>query len=641
MKNVVYRYHLLSVVLICCALFGAVVGVPATALADETNPYIKGEYVHDKETYIDVDAQRATTNPYPSIWSDEDIAKFQAKTQASGKHSMQFMGAELTFPDGSVVLYKDLGNELPGRHFNPVKIRVFVCLIINTRYRIGWHNQEFLNTPEVQDNHLINVGESHGESMVPFDVKINGFPAKVSGNKARFTWLGETSAPQYIEYSLTTPPVFNDLQIMPMVNFEEGGNGVSTNLMYMGARNGEAYGEFHAVDDFLYRSARGIAVNQKIPGRNAGLPNYSFAAHTPLTGLADLRQQPIVSGGYYSSAAGYIPTILRPEGEVPAYKENWKPSPKTAIHYYMLNEDRPNATDIALLNKLRPNFAEVTGKIDGYVYKDNDIDFPKDKEQFDATPESISNPGNQYLFVGMDKDGKPLRTKYYYVTYRPFAVPLEMSKVDADGKPLAGVEFEIYHNQDEQPMLTLSTDASGKIVLGDMSASKEQLEAIAKDDEAAKTGEKGYYEKDGKQWLLNGHTYTIKEKKPLPGYTKAEDKTFKADLGKTEGDYGVKLTIVNTAEPPAPNPGGGDNNPPVNPTPNPGDGDNNPPVNPTPGDGGDNPIVPAPVPTKPVAPVPVRSVIPTTNDSTLPCAALLLGAVGMMFVGASMRCRAR
>ncbi|MDK7189362.1 cell surface protein [Bifidobacterium sp. UMB1230] len=291
--------------------------------------------------------------------------------------------------------------------------------------------------------------------------------------------------------------------------------------------------QFHFVDDLQYRAMNPKGLDGKGKLKQRGNSDYhtslqkneskvnlmSAKPFYEIEGLQDIDSKVTKTNTslYYRSTGGDLKTpILSYEGD-------------------------SKATDIK-----RPTLAQFTGtKIPGYVYWDNDIDKPKNKNhEFANDNATKEDPGNHYLSFAYEmKDGKPVKRltrKHYYVTFRAIPTQLFVKYKKSDGTFESNAKYELLDSKNTQIGNQFAA-ASGDIVA---SSINDLVTMMKSTDTTFLKGFTGYLS-NGAVYLIPGN-YTVKPTAQAPeGYEWVVDSN-KQDT-KTSADINIGLQTGNTA----------------------------------------------------------------------------------------------
>ena len=290
--------------------------------------------------------------------------------------------------------------------------------------------------------------------------------------------------------------------------------------------------QFHFVDDLQYRAMnpkgvdekgklkqRGNSDNHTSLQKNESKVNLMSAKpFCEIEGLQDIDSKVTKTNTslYYRSTGGDLKTpILSYEGD-------------------------SKATDTK-----RPTLAQLTGtKIPGYVYWDNDIDKPQNKNnEFANDKDTKEDPGNHYLSFAYEmKDGKPVKRltrKHYYVTFRAIPTQLVVKYKKSDGTFESNAKYELLDSGNAKIGNEFASTS------GDVTTSnKEALVTMMKSSSTTFLKSFTGYLSNGAVYLLPGK-YTVKPNVKAPeGYEWVVDSN-KQD-SKTSADINIGLQTGKT-----------------------------------------------------------------------------------------------
>ena len=365
--------------------------------------------------------------------------------------------------------------------------------------------------------------------------KLNGHELKNnSKNRILINVDKKNSTNNYFYFELTCPSD-NDLNERVLMN---GGVSMTTGGYERTSLIAEYVvstdAQFHFVDDLQYRSKNPNGVDKYGKLKQRGNSDQ----HT------SLKEDEKTKGNLMSAKPFYeIEGLQDIDSKVTKtdkslYYRSTGGDLKTPILSY---ERDSKASDV-----YRPTLADLTGKnIPGYVYWDNDIDKPNNKNHEFANDDATKeDAGDHYLSFAYEmKNGKPVKRltrKHYYVTFRAIPTQLVVKYKKSDGSFEAGAKYELLGSGNAQignEFAAASSDVA--------TSTKDDLVKMMKNkDSSLLHGSTGYLS-NGAVYLLPGK-YTVKPNAKAPeGYEWVVDST--EHNSKTSADINIGLQTGNAA----------------------------------------------------------------------------------------------
>ena len=288
--------------------------------------------------------------------------------------------------------------------------------------------------------------------------------------------------------------------------------------------------QFHFVDDLQYRAMNPKGVDEKGKLKQRGNSDQH----------SSLKEDEKTKGNLMSAKPFYEIEGLQDidskvtKTDTSLYYRSTGGDLKTPILSY---EGDSKASDVN-----RPTLVDLTGKnIPGYVYWDNDIDKPNNKDhEFASDNATKEDPGNHYLSFAYEmKDGKPVKRltrKHYYVTFRAIPTQLVVKYKKSDGSFEKDAKYELLGSGNVQIGNEFAA-ASGDVTASSKDALAAMMKSIGTTFLKGTTG----YLSNGAVYLLPGK-YTVKPIVKAPeGYEWVVDST--EQNSKTSADINIGLQI--------------------------------------------------------------------------------------------------
>ena len=360
--------------------------------------------------------------------------------------------------------------------------------------------------------------------------KLNGHELKNDSKNRILINVDKQNAPNNYFYFELTCPSNNELNERVLMN---GGVAMTTGGYERTSLIAEYVvstdAQFHFVDDLQYRSKNPNGVDKYGKLKQRGNSDQ----HT------SLKEDEKTKGNLMSAKPFYeIEGLQDIDSKVTKkdkslYYRSTGGDLKTPILSY---EGDSKASDV-----YRPTLVDLTGKnIPGYVYWDNDIDKPNNKNHKFANDDATKeDAGNHYLSFAYEmKNGKPVKRltrKHYYVTFRAIPTQLVVKYKKSDGSFEAGAKYELLGSGNAQignEFAAASSDVA--------TSTKDDLVKMMKNkDSSLLHGSTGYLS-NGAVYLLPGK-YTVKPNVKAPeGYEWVVDSTDQSSNGSADINIGLQ-----------------------------------------------------------------------------------------------------
>ena len=523
----------------------------AKPVYDTADNYTKVSEDDGSISYNYVNNSQKITNPFPDIISDNDIEKAFKNKEVSVE--------KIYFKPAATSDNPDPKNELVKNRFLKNVDGEYIV------YKV-YKNFPDDNSAQIYSNFGISIKGSIAKdgsiyagskstvtfSYEPFTFELNGYKIAENSKKSIDIKCIDSSFKNYLYLKLTYKYKFNSERFNFLHNYCHQGE-CDNYSWFFNRYFSAADAQFHFVDDLQYRAMNPNGVDKDGKLKQRG----NSDTHPSLTDK-DKQEGTLISAIPLHEIDGLHDihgTTVVTTDEASFYR-NDSGDLKTPILSYTGD---PKATDTN-----RPTLAQLTtGKnIPGYVYWDNDIDKPQNKNHEFANDDATKNkPGNHYLSFAYEmKDGKPVKRltrKHYYVTFRAIPTQLVVKYKKSDGTFESDAKYELLGSGNAQignEFAATSTDAT--------TSSKEALVNMMKS--AGTTFLKGTtgYLSNGAVYLLPGN-YTVKPNIKAPdGYEwvvetgKSSNSSADISIGLQTGDAAVakSVTFVLRKKPTPPTP---------------------------------------------------------------------------------------
>ena len=529
----------------------------AKPVYDTADNYTKVSEDDGSISYNYVNNSQKITNPFPDIISDNDIEKAFKNKEVSVEKIYFKPAATSDNPHPKSELVKN-------RFLKNVDGEYIV-------YKV-YKNFPDDNSAQIYSNFGISIKGSIAKdgsiyagskstvtfSYEPFTFELNGYKIAENSKKSIDIKCIDSSFKNYLYLKLTYKYKFNSERFNFLHNYCHQGE-CDNYSWFFNRYFSAADAQFHFVDDLQYRAMNpnGVDKDDKLKQRG------NSDKHPSLTDK-DKQEGTLISAIPLHEIDGLqdIHGTTAVTTDEAAFYRNDSGDLKTPILSYTGDS---KATDTN-----RPTLAQLTtGKnIPGYVYWDNDIDKPQNKNHEFANDDATKNkPGNHYLSFAYEmKDGKPVKRltrKHYYVTFRAIPTQLVVKYKDSTGKIYASGK-------------TFTIVGSGNSTIGsDFAASNDKVTNLSKDGlvEMMKNKDTSFlhnptgslptgYLSNGTVYLLPGN-YTVKPNIKAPdGYEwvvetgKSSNSSADISIGLQTGDAAVakSVTFVLRKKPTPPTP---------------------------------------------------------------------------------------
>lgn len=483
-------------------------------------------------TYSYVKNNQKITNPFPDIISDAEIEKeFKNRDHASINKTVFIPTATADDPYPTPVVL-NIYDKLPKAAgtfkqcgvFKVAKIASPIYLFANACGGCQSRNGSIAADGSV----YAGSDQTVKYEMHPGTFKINGYALSADGKNTINVSVDRDNAPTnyfYCEISASSNELYERVLMNSGISSTTGGYETCILINDL-APYPDA--QFHFVDDLQYRALNPGGVNA-----DGSLKQRGNSDTHPSLSDADKKKGTLISALplYEIQGLASIPGVDPVTTDVAAFSRNTSGDVKTPILSF---KDDPKAKD-----RKRPTLADLTGtKIPGYVYWDNDIDKPQNKNhEFANDNATKEDPGNHYLSFAYEmKDGKPVKRltrKHYYVTFRALPTRLVVQYKGLDNKIQTDQAFGLYTTRNSSPALI--NDKLKSREAPQTEPTKDALVQMMKNANTAFLNDGAGYLSDGFAYLLPG-TYMVKPTLKAPdGYewvieTKETNKKKQADL---------------------------------------------------------------------------------------------------------------
>lgn len=552
----------------------------------------------------------AVKNPFPSMISDEEIAKAFQHDSSIQKY---FFTSDYDTTHTPMLIEDNILKDEPGTYT--------IYTVVKNYSTSGLFNKLYAQGYQTRNGLILKDGSVYAGSkatveytMHPYSFEFNGL--ELAHNATKRTCIELQSRDHLLYYKITFR---NDgaLNERVLTNYgDETNTGGQSFSFFMYDATPQVSAQFHFVDDIAYRTQ----THQN--NADAPLKERGNTDEHPLLTEEDKRK-----GFVISALPHYAIRNLSDLGKPIAtglahFMRNKNNDVKYTVLSFKDDPDAPKIENGIKTGVFRPTLEQLTStRIPGYVYWDNDIDKPKGGV-FQNNNDTRENPGNHYLSFAYEmKDGKPFKrfdTKHYYVTFRkvPTQIVVHQFKKDAATNtttPLTTGSFDLYQRVGNNDVLIKKNVPLSKDFAKDTASSFDSVVSAMKAPSALH--KEGFYQVQDKLYLQPG-SYLLRQTQAGDGAPQLADIPFtvswqvkdgeKSDLVKEPSTLKIveidrdKLKPVPAPKPPAPAP-----TPEPSPAPSPKPGSEIPLPTPKP------PIPPASTPSAPeFVPAPQR---PTTD----------------------------
>ncbi len=622
-------FSLVSGMVVCAALSSSLVWNAQTAHAQTTELHPQaqssatrdvldkepaGNIVKKEENDYSITYTRtkdvAVKNPFPSMISDEEIAKAFQHDSSIQKY---FFTSDYDTTHTPMLIEDNILKDEPGTYT--------IYTVVKNYSTSGLFNKLYAQGYQTRNGLILKDGSVYAGSkatveytMHPYSFEFNGL--ELAHNATKRTCIELQSRDHLLYYKITFR---NDgaLNERVLTNYgDETNTGGQSFSFFMYDATPQVSAQFHFVDDIAYRTQ----THQN--NADAPLKERGNTDEHPLLTEED-KQKSFVISALPHYAIRNLSDLGKPIATGLAhFMRNKNNDVKYTVLSFKDDPDAPKVENGRTTGVFRPTLEQLTStRIPGYVYWDNDIDKPKGGV-FQNNNDTRENPGNHYLSFAYEmKDGKPFKrfdTKHYYVTFRkvPTQIVVHQFKKDAATNtttPLTTGSFDLYQRVGNNDVLIKKHVPLSKDFSKDTAPSFDSVVSAMKTKSALQ--KEGFYQVQDKLYLQPG-SYLLRQTQAGDGAPQLADIPFtvswqvkdgeKSDLVKEPSTLKIveidrdKLKPVPAPKPPAPAP-----TPEPSPAPSPKPGSEIPLPTPKP------PIPPASTPSAPeFVPAPQR---PTTD----------------------------
>lgn len=630
-------FSLVSGMVVCAALSSSLVWNAQTAHAQTTELHPQaqssatrdvldkepaGNIVKKEENDYSITYTRtkdvAVKNPFPSMISDEEIAKAFQHDSSIQKY---FFTSDYDTTHTPMLIEDNILKDEPGTYT--------IYTVVKNYSTSGLFNKLYAQGYQTRNGIVLKDGSIYAGSkstvaytMHPYSFEFNGL--ELANNATKRTCIELQSRDHLLYYQITFR---NDgaLNERVLTNYgDETNTGGQSFSFFMYDATPQVSAQFHFVDDIAYRTQ-----------------THQNNADAPLKERGNTDEHPLLTeedkqkGFVISALPHYAIRNLSDLGKPIAtglahFMRNKNNDVKYTVLSFKDDPDAPKVENGRTTGVFRPTFEQLTStRIPGYVYWDNDIDKPKGGV-FQNNNDTRENPGNHYLSFAYEmKDGKPFKrfdTKHYYVTFRkvPTQIVVHQFKKDAATNtttPLTTGSFDLYQRVGNNDVLIKKNVPLSKDFSKDTAPSFDSVVSAMKTKSALQ--KEGFYQVQDKLYLQPG-SYLLRQTQAGEGTPQLADIPFtvswqvkdgeKSDLVKEPSTLKIveidrnKLKPAPAPKPPAPTPA-----PEPSPAPSPKPGPETPVPTPTP------PVPPTPTPSAPeFVPAPQRPTTDSVSTSDTP-----------------------
>ena len=524
-----------------------------TPVFDTAANYKKTGEDDNQIKYTYVNNTKKITNPFPDVISDDEIEK-AFKNKEISVEKIYFKPAATS--------------DNPNPKSEPVKNRFLKN--VDGEYIVYKVYKNFPddNSAQVYSEYGISIKGSIAKdgsiyagskstitfSYEPFTFEFNGYKIAENSKKSIDIKCIDSSFKNYLYLKLTYEYKFNSERFNFRHIYCYQGD-CDNSSMFANRYFSAADAQFHFVDDLQYRAKNPNGVDKDGKLKQRG----NSDTHPSLTD-ADKKKGTLISSVPFYEIAGLtdISGTSAVITDKAAFYRTDSGDGKTSILSFDKDPDIKYAK--------RPTLTDLTGKnIPGYVYWDNDIDKPQNKNhEFANDNDTKEDPGNHYLSFAYEmKDGKPVKRltrKHYYVTFRAIPTQLVVKYKKSDGTFESNAKYELLDSGNAKIGNEFAATS------GDVTTSnKEALVTMMKSSSTTFLKSFTGYLSNGAVYLLPGK-YTVKPNVKAPeGYewvvdSNKQDSKTSADsniglqTGKTTALQFITFVLKKKPTPPVPTP---------------------------------------------------------------------------------------
>lgn len=576
-------FSLVSGMVVCAALSSSLVWNAQTAHAQTTELHPQaqssatrdvldkepaGNIVKKEENDYSITYTRtkdvAVKNPFPSMISDEEIAKAFQHDSSIQKY---FFTSDYDTTHTPMLIEDNILKDEPGTYT--------IYTVVKNYSTSGLFNKLYAQGYQTRNGLILKDGSVYAGSkatveytMHPYSFEFNGL--ELAHNATKRTCIELQSRDHLLYYKITFR---NDgaLNERVLTNYgDETNTGGQSFSFFMYDATPQVSAQFHFVDDIAYRTQ----THQN--NADAPLKERGNTDEHPLLTEED-KQKSFVISALPHYAIRNLSDLGKPIATGLAhFMRNKNNDVKYTVLSFKDDPDAPKVENGRTTGVFRPTLEQLTStRIPGYVYWDNDIDKPKGGV-FQNNNDTRENPGNHYLSFAYEmKDGKPFKrfdTKHYYVTFRkvPTQIVVHQFKKDAATNtttPLTTGSFDLYQRVGNNDVLIKKHVPLSKDFSKDTAPSFDSVVSAMKTKSALQ--KEGFYQVQDKLYLQPG-SYLLRQTQAGDGAPQLADIPFtvswqvkdgeKSDLVKEPSTLKIveidrdKLKPVPAPKPPAPAP---------------------------------------------------------------------------------------
>lgn len=574
-------FSLVSGMVVCAALSSSLVWNAQTAHAQTTELHPQaqssatrdvldkepaGNIVKKEENDYSITYTRtkdvAVKNPFPSMISDEEIAKAFQHDSSIQKY---FFTSDYDTTHTPMLIEDNILKDEPGTYT--------IYTVVKNYSTSGLFNKLYAQGYQTRNGLILKDGSVYAGSkatveytMHPYSFEFNGL--ELAHNATKRTCIELQSRDHLLYYKITFR---NDgaLNERVLTNYgDETNTGGQSFSFFMYDATPQVSAQFHFVDDIAYRTQ----THQN--NADAPLKERGNTDEHPLLTEED-KQKSFVISALPHYAIRNLSDLGKPIATGLAhFMRNKNNDVKYTVLSFKDDPDAPKVENGRTTGVFRPTLEQLTStRIPGYVYWDNDIDKPKGGV-FQNNNDTRENPGNHYLSFAYEmKDGKPFKrfdTKHYYVTFRkvPTQIVVHQFKKDAATNtttPLTTGSFDLYQRVGNNDVLIKKHVPLSKDFSKDTAPSFDSVVSAMKTKSALQ--KEGFYQVQDKLYLQPG-SYLLRQTQAGDGAPQLADIPFtvswqvkdgeKSDLVKEPSTLKIveidrdKLKPVPAPKPPAP-----------------------------------------------------------------------------------------
>lgn len=506
----------------------------------------------------------AVKNPFPSMISDEEIAK-------AFKHDNSLQKYFFT-PDSNPAKQIEIArNNIP--QDEPGTYTMYT--VVKNYSTSGLFNKLYAQGYQTRNGLILKDGSIYAGSkstvtytMHPYSFEFNGL--KLANNATKQTKIELQSRDHYLYYKIIFSSKGTHIERLLTNYGDETNTGGQPFSFFYYDTTPQVSAQFHFVDDIAYRTQ----THQN--NADAPLKERGNTDEHPLLTEED-KQKGFVISALPHYAIRNVSDLSKPVTTgLARFMRNTNNDVKYTVLSFKDDPDAPKVENGRTTGVFRPTLEQLTStRIPGYTYWDNDIDKPKGGA-FQNNDDTKEIPGNHYLSFAYEmKDGKPVKrldTKYYYVTFRKIPTQLVVHQFKKNSQtqaiiPLTTGSFDLYQRVGNNDVLIKKNVSLSKDFSKDTAPSFDSVVSAMKTTSALQ--KEGFYQVQDKLYLQPG-SYLLRQTQAGEGTPQLADIPFtvswqvkdgeKSDLVKEPSTLKIveidrdKLKPTPAPKPPAPAP---------------------------------------------------------------------------------------